>query len=79
MLTQIDIKKSPSFRWGLEEGLEIGKARGLELGEARGIAIGETKGKESIVLQLFPIMDDQTIAKISGLSIETIQSLRNAQ
>jgi len=60
MLTQMDIKKSASFRWGLEEGQQKGRE----------------EMREEFVLQLLPLMDDQTIANVSGLPIEVIKLLR---
>ena len=59
MLTEIDIKKLPSYNWGVEQGIE--------------------KGTFQVAKQLLPLMDDTAIASVTGLSIDTIKSLRNAE
>jgi hypothetical protein len=48
MLTQIDIKKLPSYGIGFEDGEAAGEARG----DARGEARGEVKGQAAIVRRL---------------------------
>ena len=67
MLSEIDIKKLPSYNWGLERGLE----QGLEQG-------GEKKAIE-IACKMFPLLDDMTIANLTGLAIETVKSLRKSK
>jgi hypothetical protein len=60
MLTEIEIEKLPSYRWGESKGLE----KGIE------------KGIEKVAKQLLPIMDDRTIAKMTGLSLAEVEQLR---
>ena len=68
MLTEIDIKKLPSYNWGLEQGIEQGLERGLEEGR-RQEAI-------NIAKKMLSVMDDMAIVSITGLSLETVKSLR---
>ena len=63
MLSEIDIKKLPSYNWGLQQGLEQGRKQ-----EAIDIA-----------KQMLSFMDDEKIAKITKLPYETIKSLRNSK
>ena len=70
---------------GLEQGLAKGKAEGKVEGKAEGIAEGIEKGIEkgkqeeklNIAHSLLSLMDDDAIAKITGLSIENVRQLRN--
>ena len=63
MLTEIDIKKLPSYNWGLEQGLEQGRKQ-----EALDIA-----------RKMLPVMDDMAIVSITGLSLEAIKALRKSK
>ena len=46
MLTQVDIKKLPSYQLGLEQGLEEGREEGIEKGLEEGIEKGLEEGIE---------------------------------
>ncbi len=68
-----------SFQDGLEEGLEAGRAEGraegLEKGLKKGRAEGETQKARSIAKAMLQRgMDIQTIAELSGLTAEEVQS-----
>jgi len=69
---------------GIEQGLQKGLQKGMEKGRQEGIQEGLEKGKEdgikqekiNIAKNLLDIMDNETIALKTGLSIDIIQSLR---
>jgi len=70
---------------GIAEGIEKGKAEGKAEGIAEGIAEGKTEGNiegkaESqleIARNLLDILDDEIIAKKTGLDLDTVRQLRN--
>ena len=84
MLTQVDIKKLPSYQLGLEQGLEEGREEGLEAGiekgREEGLEAGMEKGREEEKLQvarnLLDKLSDDEIAKTTGLSLQEIHRLR---
>jgi predicted transposase/invertase (TIGR01784 family) len=63
MLTQINYEKLPSFYLGLEKGIE------------RGIEQGKLEGKLEIAKKLIDILDIETIANKTGLTINEIKKL----
>jgi len=68
MLTNITLENLPSY----ELGEEHGEKRGITIGEEQGIVIGV----ESVVINLFDILDDETITQRTGLSLKRIKQLR---
>ncbi|MGL5676448.1 MAG: hypothetical protein ACRDDX_08540 [Cellulosilyticaceae bacterium] len=56
------------YRSGLERGLE----RGLEQGMARGIQ----QEKYKLAKNLLDILDDETIARKTGLTVEEVHNMR---
>lgn len=60
MLTDIDVRKLPSFNWGLDQGREEGR----------------DAEREAIAIKLLPVMSDRNISDFTNLSIERIQALR---
>ena len=65
---------------GIEIGKEQGKKQGIEIGKKQGIEIGKEQGKEEATIQNARGMKAEgipieTIAKITGLSIEKIKEL----
>jgi predicted transposase/invertase (TIGR01784 family) len=64
MLTQINMEKLPSFQWGMERGIE------------RGIEQGSQNERIKLARQLLDILDNQTIADKTGLSLEEVITLR---
>ncbi|MFQ5615948.1 MAG: Rpn family recombination-promoting nuclease/putative transposase [Anaerolineales bacterium] len=65
---------------GLEEGRAAGRKEGLEEGRAAGRKEGLEEGRKGEALQiaanLLAILDDEQIASITGLPIETVKQLR---
>ena len=92
MLTQIDIKKMPSYQLGLEEGIEEGIEKGREQGIEKGREQGMEKGREQgiergreeglkegklqIARNLLDVLSDEKIANTTGLSLEEVRKLR---
>ncbi len=70
MLTKIDIKKLPSYRWGVDDGRE----EGLEKGREEGIK----EEKRRMAIQLLPLMENQSIASTTGLLLDEVKSLRES-
>ena len=65
---------------GLAEGHEAGKAEGIAEGESRGLAKGKAEGKTEGKLEIATAMktkglDIETIAELTGLSVEEIEKL----
>jgi len=60
-----------------EEGIEIGEQRGEQRGEKRGEQRGEEKSKIRMALNcLMKGMDVRTIAELTELPVERIESLK---
>ncbi len=76
MLTQVDIKKLPSYQLGLEQGLEEGREEGIEKGLEEGIERGLEEGKLQVARNLLDILSDEKIAHTTGLSLEAVLKLR---
>lgn len=72
MLTNITLKNLPSYELGEERGEKRGEKRGITIGEEQGIVIGV----ESVVINLFDVLDDEAIAQRTGLSLERVKQLR---
>jgi hypothetical protein len=70
MLTQIDIKKLPSYGIGFEDGEAAGEARG----EAR----GAVKGQAAIVRRLLTRLESAEVAQLLGLSVEEVERIATA-
>lgn len=66
MLTQIEIEKLPSYRWGETKGLETGIEKGIH------------QERQRLAKQLLSVMDDQAIASMTGLSLAEIEQLRQS-
>jgi predicted transposase/invertase (TIGR01784 family) len=60
------------YHKGLAEGREEGRQEGRE----EGMKEGEQKALIQVAISLLDILDDQTIADKTGLTVERIQSLR---
>ena len=74
------------YEQGLEAGKKLGEKHGLKAGEERGLKIGEERGikKGTLDTQLQIIknmllenIDIQVIGKITGISVEEIQKIKN--
>ena len=66
---------------GMEKGLEKGLEEGMEKGLEKGLEEGLEKGKEiekiQIAIALLDILEIETIVQKTGLSIKTVQALKN--
>jgi predicted transposase/invertase (TIGR01784 family) len=63
---------------GVEKGLEKGREQGLEKGLEQGRAEGELLATQAIAKNLLATgVDFETIAKVTGLSVQEITDLRN--
>jgi predicted transposase/invertase (TIGR01784 family) len=77
---QIDLKSRLDYKnafdynieMGIEKGMEIGMEKGMEIGVKRGME----KGIREIAKNLIDILDVETIAKKTGLSLEEIEKLK---
>ena len=72
---EIGVKEGKEI--GVKEGKEIGVKEGIEIGEERGMERGEEKSKLRIALNcLMKGMDIRTIAQLTELPVERIESLK---
>lgn len=78
-----DIKNSidTAKQEGKEEGIAIGKEEGIAIGKEEGIAIGKEEGKNERNLEIAKDMlamniDEATIIKLTGLTVEQLQQLK---
>jgi predicted transposase/invertase (TIGR01784 family) len=84
---KLAIKKAKSNSYkvgvqeGIEKGIEEGIYKGIEKGRKEGIKEGFERGKLEAKIELakalLDILDDETIAKKSGLDIEIVKNLRD--
>ena len=66
------IKANEALTKGLEQGLEQGRAEG----EEKGRADATIATQKEIARRLLEVMDDETIAQTTGLSVEEVRCLR---
>lgn len=59
-----------------EQGREQGREEGIEIGIEKGIDIGIEKTKIEMAQAFLDVLDDEVIAKKTGLSIEVVRNLR---
>ena len=78
-----DIKNSidTAKQEGKEEGIAIGKEEGIAIGKEEGIAIGKEEGKNERNLEIAKDMlamniDEATVIKLTGLTLEQLQQLK---
>jgi predicted transposase/invertase (TIGR01784 family) len=69
----LDREIDPLYQEGVEKGLERGIEKGIEKGKAEGIR----KRNIEIAKSLLDVLDDETIAKKTTLSIEEVKKLRD--
>ena len=60
-----------------EEGIAEGKAEGIAKGIAKGNIEGKAESQLEIARNLLDILDDEIIAKKTGLDLDTVRQLRN--
>ena len=77
---QIDLKARLDYKntidYAKECAKEEGRAEGREEGLKEGLKEGEKKAKIEIAKNLLDILDNETISKKTGLSVEEIENLR---
>jgi predicted transposase/invertase (TIGR01784 family) len=61
-----------------KQGMERGLQRGMEQGLEQGLVQGRAEGHEEIARNLLDVLDDETIATKTGLSVDRIKLLRRA-
>ena len=61
---------------GIVKGRAEGEAKGLAEGEAKGRAEGEHEKQLEIARKALTMLDDQTIAQLTGLALEEVARLR---
>ncbi len=75
-LREIIMNLAPAYDKWLEETLEQGREQGVAIGRDEGLAIGREESKVEIAQQLFQInLPIETIAQVTGLSIEFLEKL----
>ena len=72
--TFIEEAKEKGFNQGKQEGFESGKQEGLKKGIEQGIEQKSNEIAKNMLIEKIPL---ETISKITGLSIEKIQELKN--
>jgi predicted transposase/invertase (TIGR01784 family) len=68
-----------AIRLALRQGIEIGRDQGIEVGREQGIQEGREQGiqesKIEIARQMIGVLDEDTISRITGLSLEEVRRL----
>jgi predicted transposase/invertase (TIGR01784 family) len=77
-IAEVDSKIGSALEKGWEKGHEKGLEKGREEGREEGMEIGEHRRAIAIARNLLAIMDDEAIAQTTGLSVESIQALRQS-
>ena len=74
MLTEVDVTKFASYRWGMRDGLQQGRSQGLE----QGLQQGELKKAQEIARQLLllGVIPEAEILRITELNAEQLAALR---
>ncbi len=60
---------------GLQEGIQEGIQQGVQEGIQQGIQAGERKAREAIARTLLAVLDAETVAEKTGLSLAEVQQL----
>ena len=61
------------YEEGYKEGINVGKEEGILLGKKEGLLLGK---KETVIQSLNLGLDIETISKITGLSINEINKIK---
>ena len=74
MLTEVDVTKFASYRWGMRDGLQQRHEQGLQ----QGLEQGELKKAQDIARQLLQlgVIPETEILRITGLNMEQLAALR---
>ena len=83
-LADVESKIVSALELGMQRGMEKGIKQGIKKGIEQGISQGMEKGietgrqaeREAIARQLLEVLDDETLANKTGLSVLEIQQLR---
>ena len=70
MLTEVDVTKFASYRWGMRDGLQQGRKQGLQQGELK-----KTQDIARQLLQL-SVIPEAEVLRITGLNMEQLAALR---
>ena len=82
MLTEVDLTKFASYRWGMrdgfQQGIQQGHSQGLEQGLEQGLQQGELKKAQEIARQLLQlgVIAEAEILRITGLTADDLAALR---
>jgi len=68
--------KKKGWKMGWEQGLEKGREEGIQKGIQKGKDVGKKETQIEIAKNLLDILDNETISKKTGLSIDEIEKLR---
>ena len=71
----VSIMERKGIEKGRIEGIQLGRTEGIQLGEARGIQLGRTETARNLLRMG---LDLTKIAEATGLSLDELQSLKNA-
>ena len=83
MLTQIDVTRFASYQWGVQAGIAQGIEQGFEKGITYGIVKGALEGQreksQAIARSLLSlgVLTEADIAKVTGLTLEELQQIKN--
>ncbi|XP_044733008.1 recombination-promoting nuclease pSLT051-like [Chrysoperla carnea] len=79
MRTIADKYIDEGVRKGMIQGMQIGRNEGMQIGEAKGLQIGRNEGKYEVAHYMLTAGSDADfIAKVTGLSIDEINKLKNS-
>ena len=67
------VYKEMIYEEGYKEGINVGKEEGISLGKKEGILLGK---KETVIQSINLGLDIETISKITGLSINEINKIK---
>ena len=78
MLTEVDVTKFASYRWGMRDGLQQGIQQGRSQGLEQGLQQGELKKAQEIARQLLQlgVIPEAEILRITGLNAEQLAASR---
>ena len=78
----LDREIDPLYQEGVEKGIEKGLQKGILKGIEKGIEKGKTEAtketKIAIAKSLLDLLDDETIAKKTTLSLKEVKKLRSS-
>jgi predicted transposase YdaD len=72
----LDREIDPLYQEGVEKGIEKGILKGIEKGIEKGKTEATKETKIAIAKSLLDLLDDETIAKKTTLSVKEVKKLR---